>query len=254
MSREYCNYLTKLLTPWANFLVLCFVLGCTHTPGAETSDNRVYWSGAQKNVVRFGNFTDTVSISELSQKKSLYGIGPVSRLQGEITVVDGDCFVSDVIQDKEVVAKDCSKKAPFFVYGYFSTFQNLKISPTFNKLEMFANEFESWVIKAGLDVEKPVFFDMKVKAKSLKYHIIKKMGTSPHNPEEHNLSKRHFELVDQNVRIIGVFSKHHEGVFTHHGNKLHIHFVSEDQKHSGHVEDFDLAIDDTASLKISGGR
>lgn len=101
---------------------------------AESLNNRVYWIGEQRQVVKFDDLTDRVSIQELSKTSPLYGIGPVSKLQGEITVVDGQCFISDWVNGKEVVTKDCSKKAPFFVYGYFPESVQVKL-PGFNNLK-----------------------------------------------------------------------------------------------------------------------
>ena len=59
--------------------------------------------------------------------------------------------------------------------------------------------------------------------------------------EAHEKSKIHATIAGQRVRLIGFFSTRHRGVFTPSTSDVHVHFVTEDGRLSGHVEDFVLA-------------
>ena len=40
----------------------------------------------------------------------------------------------------------------------------------------------------------------------------------------------------EHATLLGFFSKHHQGVFTHHGENTHFHFVDEEKRLTGHVD------------------
>jgi acetolactate decarboxylase len=45
------------------------------------------------------------------------------------------------------------------------------------------------------------------------------------------------EISNEEVNVIGFFSKHHQGVFTHHSNYTHMHLMTSDGKMMGHVDE-----------------
>jgi acetolactate decarboxylase len=58
-------------------------------------------------------------------------------------------------------------------------------------------------------------------------------------------------LVGQPVTVVGFFSRHHEGVFTHMGQRTHLHVLSDDGAAMGHVDE--IAVPSGAALKLPGG-
>lgn len=216
----------------------------------DENEGRVQWRGEQKRVIRSGDLTETADLNELSRLSHFYALGPVSRLQGEITVIEGRCFIADVVDRREVVTEDCSRKAPFLVYGSFPRFKTLSLSGSAVTTESLNERVESLARESGLDVEKPFIFLLEGPVEKIDYHIIKKKGDGPHNPQEHQKSRQHFTLSRTPVKLVGFFSKHHEGVFTPPGETSHIHFVSDDGLHSGHVESFEFSPESSITLKI----
>ena len=72
-----------------------------------------------------------------------------------------------------------------------------------------------------------------------------RVGCPPEDTLDLALSTRGLEprpaLDDTAVRLVGVYSEHHHGVFTHHGTNMHIHVLTEDGRQSGHLDSLRLA-------------
>lgn len=57
------------------------------------------------------------------------------------------------------------------------------------------------------------------------------------------------ELEASNTTILGFYSNRHQGIFTHHDSKIHLHVISSDSKIVGHIdqlnfEQFELQLAD----------
>jgi len=44
-------------------------------------------------------------------------------------------------------------------------------------------------------------------------------------------------LKDTSMKILGFYSKHHKAIFTHHTTNVHMHFLTNDKKISGHIDE-----------------
>jgi acetolactate decarboxylase len=64
------------------------------------------------------NFKATIFLDSLPSRNNLYGIGPYGKMQGEITVLNGNSYVSEVQADgTATVSQNWKAEAPFFVYA-----------------------------------------------------------------------------------------------------------------------------------------
>ena len=49
-----------------------------------------------------------------------------------------------------------------------------------------------------------------------------------------------FTIEDKPVSILGFYSEHHQGIFTHHSSFVHMHVKAGDDKIAGHLETIEL--------------
>lgn len=173
-------------------------------------------------------------------KENLYAIAPLGRIEGEVTVLNGEFYVSRVdAQGQEGVTHSSKIHSPFAVFAYVNNWKAVEWKGTITSEEHLQQVIQQVAKENGIDTEQAFPFRVLTRFKQMKYHIISKPAEEEtHNHELHNLAKKHY--VAQNVQgeLLGFFSKTHEGVFTHRGHWIHTHFVSESRLHSGHVEDF----------------
>ncbi|MEO2084351.1 MAG: hypothetical protein ABGW65_02365, partial [Marinoscillum sp.] len=79
--------------------------------------NNIKIVGTMKNVMMKGELFGNIYLDTISNKKHLYGIGPLENLSGEILVIDGKAYNSTVLNEFQMkVERTFNLKAPFFVY------------------------------------------------------------------------------------------------------------------------------------------
>ena len=174
------------------------------------------------------------------QKENLYAIAPLGRIEGEVTVRNGEFYVSRVdAHGQEVVTHSSEIHSPFAVFAYVRNWKAVEWKGAVTSEEHLQQVVEQIAKENGVDTEQAFPFRVLTGFKQMKYHIISKpTDEETHNHELHNLAKKHFVARKVKGELLGFFSKTHEGVFTHRGHWIHTHFVSESKQQTGHVEDF----------------
>jgi acetolactate decarboxylase len=214
------------------FILVAFVLSCSYE---KTTVSDVKWSGAMKNVMKKGELFGTIHLDTISNKKHLYGLGPIEYLSGEITVFDGKSYVSTVNQDSTMtVTQTFDVKAPFFVYANVENWTSLEVPKSVVDLV----SLEAFLTSLPNSDEKPFAFKIETEVAETDIHVVnlpKHIKTVSSHDEAHQ-GQVNYILNDKKVNLIGFYSAHHHAVFTHHDTNLHVHLIIEDEKDMGHVE------------------
>ena len=168
----------------------------------------------------------------------LFAVAPLHHLEGEVTIINGKMYVSHVDSEDQVFITDTwNVRSPFAVFSHIpfwnSTIETVKIN---SELEL-QKLIEQKAKKMRYNLERPFAFRIKGHFDSIAYHIISKPKDEiEHNHELHKKAKKHFFLAKTDGELIGFYSRHHEGVFTHKGSYIHTHFVNDSGTHAGHLE------------------
>jgi acetolactate decarboxylase len=200
---------------------------------------QVRWIGEMRNVHRKGDLTGHVDLRSLAKLPHLYAVGPVEGLRGEVTIADGAPLTSQVREGKVIVDRSFHHKACFLVYAQVEHWQELPVPETV-KTAADLEQFVWQLASARLDVSQPFVFRLTGKPAIVDYHIVNKTDDLPHNPEQHEKVKFRLQLKDQPMEIVGFGSDQHQGVFTHHDSKLHMHVRTTDGSTGGHVDGLQL--------------
>ena len=212
------------------------VLGCT----SNTENSEVKYSGALRTMMS-GNLEATASLDSLSKKPHLYALGAFENLKGEIQIFNGKALNSTVQSNELVFDTSFNKKAALLVYAQVANWQNIEIPSAINSSKKLETFIEEQAKQLGIDTEKPIPFLIKGKSQSLSWHIINwKDGDTKHTHKKHKESGLNGVEENEEVEIIGFFSKSHKAVFTHHTTFLHMHFKSQNEELAGHVDDLKL--------------
>lgn len=232
------------------FSLLCLLMitlsGCSKTIQAETvsdinnSEPLSYWAsykGDRRNIIHHGDLSAQVDLNSLAGVTNLYAIGPVTGLQGEITIYNGVPSISTVVDGLPKVDVSFNYGAVFLAYSKAPTWQVIPVAQRLSGLDEIERFVKTSARQAGVSLDKPFPFRIEGTVDSLEYHIIYKTNHVPHNKKEHKKSKRKFFLEDTTVEIIGFWAgQEGEGVFTHPGKMTHLHFLTPDNSTSGHVD------------------
>ncbi len=190
-------------------------------------------------VKGLGDLKGYADLGKFRNHPHLYAVGPVEGLQGEVTIFDGKPFIAKMHGKKAKVHTKSYPKACFLVYAQVKRW-NKTVIPDSVKSK---TDLEAFILMAAerqrLSPKEPFVFLVKGTAKRVNYHIIHWTGKGKFGHEQHEKAKVQLRFQDKPVKIVGFHSDHHQGVFTCMGN-FHMHVITQDNKHSGHMDDLQL--------------
>jgi acetolactate decarboxylase len=209
-----------------------------HAPAQSSLDeSSVIPVGAMKNVMWKGELDGIISFDTMNLQ-NVYGVGPLAGLRGEILILDGDVYVSEVEEENTAsVQIKTEVSAPFFVYARVKNWKSAALPDSIRTI----GDLERYLDKKTKDIPRPFIFRLTGNIKNAHYHIQDlPPGTSVSSPKEAHQGQRHFQFGPGEADILGFFSTEHQGVFTHHDSFLHLHILSADGEHMGHVDKMEL--------------
>lgn len=181
-----------------------------------------------------------VSLSDLTLDVNSYGLGAMEGLKGEILISEGKVITSIANPDSIVMGSSNDVSAALLVTSEVAEWNNLKMNSSENMIGL-----ESLILSKAdefnLDTNDVIPFKIEAAPKSLNWHIINASLATEQNHQAYKESGRTGVLEDEAVKIIGFYSKNHEGVFTHHGSFLHLHFITANGELMGHVDNLELS-------------
>ena len=207
-------------------------------------------------IEKFGSMHETigmqqhqgrVSLESLSKRPHFYGVGALEKLQGEITIVDSQPFVSMVTADgmpKSLSARASGLQATLLVGAEVSDWASFEIPEA-----MSSGKVEAWIQihaeRLGFEPSEPFPFLIDGEFVDCRLHIIN--GACPVHAKRQNKSiptgSKPYEVELKSVqgKVVGVFARNAAGKLTHPGTSVHAHIVYQDNNGeflTGHLEYF----------------
>ena len=224
------------------FLVLLMGLFACESKPVKQTDFRVSSStyadvkisGAMKNVMWKGELTGKIYLDTISNRKSLYGLGPESFLTGEILINNGKAYVSRVLTDSTMTVEETfDVSAPFFVYVNVTDWKRIVLPKSVKSIE----DLEEFIDKNTKDSKRPFAFKLTGKVKQADIHVQNlPKGSKVSSPKEAHQGQTSYQVANDKVEIIGFFSTEHQGIFTHHDSFIHMHLINKDKTKMGHLD------------------
>jgi acetolactate decarboxylase len=100
---------------------------------------------------------------------------------------------------------------------------------------------ESALAAHGAALDRPLALRLDGPVAALRWHVVDGSKLQPGGGHaDHARSAVSGLLERADARLIGFFSRTHQGVFTHMGSRSHFHVITADGAISGHVDGVDL--------------
>jgi acetolactate decarboxylase len=209
-----------------------------HPASAVAGSYSVSWHGALR-AVHGGDVSGKVPLQQFSERKNIYAVGPVAELDGEITAIDGKFHITRVKHGEIKTGSDLSTTASFLVWSEVAAWkQPVLLGEKVGSHVQLEKQIEFLAAKEGVDTTKPFPFIIEGMVESVDYHIL--VPKKPHQAgSSHSDIAKKISSRNVAARVIGFFSKNHEGIFTHKGSAAHLHIL-ESNGCSGHVDEIVL--------------
>ena len=233
----------------AIFLLLVSWVSCkTGTTKDQISDVHSY---GRIDKTMQGDLSGDFSLDSLYNIENLYALGALKDLSGEIQIFDRQDFSSIVQNDSVLVGPYSQQNAAFMVYAQVKDWKDLAIPLSVTNTEALIGFFE-YNENAEMNTEKPFMFIIEGRVEQLDWHVLRNSASdSIPIAKDHRHNAKSGSILERDVEILGVYSSDHEGVFTHHGIPVHMHFRTLDGMLAGHVDDLELGPE--MNLKIPPG-
>ena len=214
-----------------SFLLPLLLCSCTGSP------ELVSQYGGMREVLRKGDTEARISFEEIRQQSHAIGVGALSELQGEITILDGQIYVAtttDGVNATTTSGHQHPGSATLLTLAHVSRWHQDPLPdsvPLEQAIEIVAKSH-------GLDSDKPFPFIIEGIADSFELHVINgfcPIATPDLAPEDQPWRSRGSSTP---IKVVGFFAKNQTGVITHHGSNLHIHAIIDDGEKitSGHLD------------------
>lgn len=206
------------------------------------SFGQVMHSGAMSEMGKNG-FAQTISLDSLQKYKHLIGIGPLGKMEGEITILDGKIYGGkSLVSGESVVGNDWKVQAPFLVYADVDQWEKIKLSGVAESLAGLEDKIKEAALSAGINLEEPFFFRIEGSFDQMVTHIV-----TPRSQEIEGYvagqNQKNFEHSNKSGELIGVYSKIGQRIYTHHDSFMHIHFLNKGKDFTGHLDKFQSKLD-----------
>ena len=236
--------------------VLALPTGCRRTEHRSAHDDpqssgyTVDWVGELRAVHLEGDARPRIHLRQIEPRDGTFAIGPLSGLRGEITVTDGEAYIARADDTGEHIERDFDYDAPFLVFGQVGAWQALPVPDAVRDVAGLEQWLSGAAAAKGLREDEAFPFKIETSTSTVEYHIISNSQPGDQVTRPHRELMRFFTIDAEPATILGVYSKAHGGVFTHHGQATHLHVVSDDERQSGHVDELYLGSDSVAYLPV----
>lgn len=243
-----CTTARRLLlrTVGLAFSLLCGMAGCSASDSPRelidgsiaAVDIQIY--GTLRAMMHEGKVGPEVALDSLLPNGNLFGVGAISELRGEITIINGEVYLAYPLGTDSVRVEHSLtpvESAALLVTAdvHVWTSNTFDASVEFDQLDKALAEMAD---RTGQDTSDIIPFLIHGRVEDLKWHVIdgRRLSEDDQTHESHQEAAVSQSASSALVTITGFYSSHHQGVFTHRDSRTHMHVVSDDLKVSGHVD------------------
>lgn len=197
----------------------------------------VHTSGALKNAMKKGDLSAHLSLDSLKTKKNLYALGPLEGLKGEIIILNSEPFIGFEKDQKPVVESSFNHKASMLVWAQVEEWKEIKIPASVRSKKELENFIQKTVQENGISSSTAFPFLVEGEFSSVDWHVVNwDKNDTEHSHHKHKTSGPHGTKTDLNGIILGFYSDHHKGVFTHHTTNIHMHITDNSHSFAAHAD------------------
>lgn len=223
-------------------LAACAPSGEPSAQGAP-AEAEVRSFGSLRAILHEGQTGPAVRIGDVVPGPRAFGVGALSELRGEVAVIDDAIWTSYPRDDGTIDVRPAGaeEQAALFVVASVAQWQEATLDADVPDGEIDAR-IEALLRERGLDAEDAIPVQVRGSFRDLSWHVIDGRKLTPGGGHaDHIRASVSGTLPTAEGTLVGFFSKHHHGVFTHMGSNTHFHVVLPDRPLTGHVDGVTLA-------------
>lgn len=199
--------------------------------------------GQMRAVMREGHTEARIALVDLTCEPHAFAVGAMAGLDGEVTVIDGEVWITRVAKGRPVTFGPHAApadRATLLVSSHVSAWRSMTL-PAAAAGEALEAMIEHSARENGLDTSRPFPFQIEGELSALDLHVIN--GYCPHSGGDASDANKPWTFTTTArtpAKIVGFFAKNSEGVMTHHDTTIHAHAIIRlgEGPLTGHVDSF----------------
>ncbi|PWK24391.1 acetolactate decarboxylase [Arcicella aurantiaca] len=191
--------------------------------------------GELRKIMHDADLSSKIRLDTLP-KENLFAIGVVDSLHGEISIVNGKALISSIKDTFVRTDTTLNHEASMLVYAYVKNWKIITIEQDLNNSEELEVLIKRLASENGVDVTKPFPFMAKTWVKNMSFHVINWQSGMIHTADTHKQFAHELWHSAEIVMLVGFYSENHQGIFTPHNSKMHVHTITSAPLTSGHLE------------------
>ncbi len=241
---------------WQLGLACLLVAGCSKLNDQDPVEiaGNVHIYGNLKRVMHGNRTSAVVQLERLLPSEQLFGLGALSELRGEIIILGGQTVLSYAAGDDSIRTEfvtESEEGAALLVAAEVATW---KLTTTTGEIifEKLDERIAELAARAGVDTDLPFPFMVLGRVTGLEYHVVdgNRLSKGGDSRKDHPAAAIRRSLPNTTTTLLGFYSEHHQGIFTHQGSKTHIHCFQDEPPVSGHVDDVTLPAGTTIMFPV----
>lgn len=228
---------SKFVLPATIFLFgLAIISSCNSTKPYNATT-----IGEMEDLIKKGDMTTHIVLKDIETAPHAYAIGSVTNLKGSIVVNDGKPYTSFVQGDTVAIDSTWNTEATVLVYAHADQWKEIEIPSEIKDWK----QLEKFVSKAAKEynINENVAFPFLLKGKvaSVNWRV-SDWDINDKEITNKKIKNAGLKGIATNVHatLVGFYCTKQYRVLADHTTKMHIHFVSDDRKVSGHADDLEL--------------
>lgn len=220
---------------YLTLLIVVTLLACESDKNVWKVENH----GVLREIMQEQKIAANADLKDFENAPDLFALGALEGLSGEILILNSKPFNGMANQGTLVFDKSFDQKATLLVSSQVAEWEIITIKETFNNLKELQGLVLAQAEMAGIDVAQPFPFRIKGDFQRINWHVINAKEAEEQNHAAFKKAGLSGSGTYAEAEVLGFYSTQHEGIFTHHGSYLHLHFLSGDQFTMGHVDDIE---------------
>jgi acetolactate decarboxylase len=237
------KYTAKDTVTGTALALLVAACATTDTPTSAAWRGDVERWGTLREALRDGQDQARVSVDEVA-RKGVYAVGALEDLRGEVTVFDGEVWISEGRGKSATTTRgQAAAQATVLFAAEVGEWREVAV-----ETDVDPSELDAWIARqaeaAGLDTTRPFPFVVQGGLRRLHMHVVAgecpiraRMLGRETTPPAYEL---HAETIEG--RLVGFFAANASGILCHANSRTHVHALLEkDGGLTGHAESVGLA-------------
>lgn len=221
-----------------------FAFAIVVVTASTTGADDLFRFGGMRDTLAMGQHQARVRLDDVAREGSVYAVGALESLAGEVTILDSEVITTAKAADGALRPLDGSDRSATMlvgarVFSWSDHAVDAAIAP-----DAFDAAIRAAALAAGVDATTPFSFLVEGTVTDVHLHVIH--GACPMHARRNGIElgpdQRPFEMKTAAIRgtIVGVYAEDAAGQLTHPDTSVHAHLVYVDEatgdRVTGHLE------------------